>query len=323
VKIAYLYKGRPDLSVMIPDDVKERIMIDAGAGGVYADTDLRRLGEADGIIVSTEPITGDLLDACKKVKIIQRMGVGYDNVDLEAARQRGIPVCNLPGVNKEAVAEHGMMLILAVARGLAWNHNNTIQGKWERRMHWNNGALELAGKVMGIVGMGNTGFELAKRTRAHGMTIIYNDIAPIDPERVKAVDARLVEKDELFKTADVISINCDLNDQSRNMLDARRIEMLKPNAILVCCARGGMIDELALRDALNADKLFGAGLDVFDPEPIRPDNPMLSAKNVILTPHVAGGTREALQRAYVWAHENVRRAANDQQPKWIVNGVGG
>jgi len=175
---------------------------------------------------------------------------------------------------------------------------------------------------MGIVGLGNTGFELAKRTHAHGMKIIYNDIAPIDPARVKAVEATFVEKDDLFRTADVISINCDLNDQSRNMLDARRLALMKPSAILVCCARGGIIDELALRDALNQDKLWGAGLDVFDPEPIRPDNPLLSAKNVILTPHIAGVTQEALKRAYVWAHDNVRRAASDQQPKWIVNRVG-
>ena len=321
VKVAYLYKGRPNLGAMIPKDV-EPVMIDCGKDGRYAEEDLAKLKDVQAIIVSTEPINEQLLAAAPKCRIVQRLGVGYDNVDLAAARKRGIPVCNTPGVNKEAVADHGMMLIHAVNRSLVWNHSNTSQGKWERRMRWDNAPMELAGRTMGIVGLGNTGFELAKRCYAHGMKIVYNDIAPVAPEKLKAVEAAFLEKDDLFRQSDVVSINCDLNDQSRNLADARRLALMKPAAILICCARGGIVDELALRDALNQDKIAGAGLDVFEPEPIRKDNPLLSAKNVTLTPHVAGGTQESLTRTYVWAHENVRRAAGDQQPKWIVNGVG-
>jgi phosphoglycerate dehydrogenase-like enzyme len=296
-------------------------MIDAGPGGVYAEADLAALRAMDAIIVSTEPIHDQLLAAGTKLRIVQRMGVGYDNVDLEAARKRGIPVCNLPGVNKEAVAEHGMLLILAIARNLIVHHNHLAQARWMRTLRWDIPVFELPGKIMGIVGLGNTGYELAKRTHAHGMKIVYNDIRPIDPEKVRSVQATFLEKDELFRQADVISINCDLNAESRHMADARRIGLMKPTAILVCCARGGIIDELALRDALNAGRIAGAGLDVFEPEPIRPDNPLLSARNVILTPHVAGVTRESVRRSYEWAHENVRRALGDQQPQWVVNGV--
>jgi phosphoglycerate dehydrogenase-like enzyme len=321
LKVAYFYKGRPNLGQMIPSDV-EPVMVDSGPEGRYADADLTKLREIAAIIVSTEPITDQVLAAMPKLRIVQRLGVGYDNVDLEAARKRGVFVCNTAGVNKEAVADHGMMLIHAVNRSLIWNHQNTAQGKWERRMRSDNAPMELDGKTMGIVGLGNTGFELAKRTRGHGMKIVYNDIVSIAPEKIRAVEATFLEKDDLFRQSDVISINCDLNDQSRNLVDARRLALMKPHAIVICCARGGIIDEPALRDALNADRIAGAGIDVFEQEPIRKDNPLLSAKNVVLTPHVAGGTRESLARTYVWAHENVRRALSDQQPKWIVNGLG-
>ena len=322
MKIAYLYRGRPDLKAMIPADV-DSVVLDAGPGGVWEDEVLAQMKDVDAILVSTEPINEQLLAASPNLKIVQRMGVGYDNVDLEAAAKRGIPCCNLAGVNKEAVAEHGMLMILSVARQLATHHNNVMEGKWKRLLRSDVPVFELPGKTMGIVGLGNTGYELAKRTFAHGMRIVYNDIRDIDPERVKSVEAVFMEKDDLFRESDVVSINTDLNDQSRGMVDARRIGLMKPSAILVCCARGGIIDEPALRDALNEDRLAGAGIDVFGTEPIDPNCPLLSAKNVILTPHVAGLSRESMSRAYEWAHENARRAVNDQQPKWVVNGVGG
>jgi D-3-phosphoglycerate dehydrogenase / 2-oxoglutarate reductase len=164
--------------------------------------------------------------------------------------------------------------------------------------------------------------ELAKRAKAFGMRIVYNDVRTIDPAIVKSLEATFLEKPELFRQADVISINTDLNSTSRTMIDARTIELMKRSAVLICCARGGIIDEVALRDALNADRIAGAGLDVYSPEPIRADNVMLTAKNVVLTPHTAGVTRESIQRSYEWAHENVRRVVQrNEAPRWVVNGL--
>ena len=323
MKLAYLYPGRPDLSDLVPPDVAY-VVLDAGPNNEWKTEDLDLLKDVDALMVWSVVVSQEALAAARNVKIIQRMGVGYDVLQpiLEAAAKRGIPCCNVAGSNKEAVAEHGMLLILAVVRQLTPNHQATLRAEWPRQLRGEIYPFELVGKTLGIVGLGNTGTELAKRARAFGMRIVYNDIRPIQPEIVSALEASFLEKDELFAKSDVISINTDLNEGTRNLADARRLGLMKPKAILVCCARGGIIDELALRDALNSDRIAGAGIDVFAPEPIRPDNPLLGAKNTILTPHIAGVTQESMVRSYEWAHENVRRVVErDQQPRWIVNGL--
>ncbi len=323
MKVAYLYPGRPDLSDLVPPDL-EYVVLDAGPDNEWKSEDLDLLQDVDAMMVWSVVVSREALAAAKNVKIIQRMGVGYDVLHqiLDAAAKRGIPCCNVAGSNKEAVAEHGMLLILAVVRQLTPNHQATLRGEWPRQLRGEIYPFELVGKTLGIIGLGNTGVELAKRARAFGMPIVYNDIRPIEPEIISSLEAAFLEKDELFAKSDVISINTDLNDGSRNLADARRIGLMKPKAILVCCARGGIIDEVALRDALNNDRIGGAGIDVFNPEPIRPDNPLLGAKNTILTPHIAGVTQDSMNRSYKWAHENVRRVVEkDQQPRWIVNGL--
>ena len=323
VKLAYLFPGRPDMSDVAPSDV-EYVVLDAGPDQHWKPEDLAQLKDVDALLVWSVVVTEEALAAAENVKIVQRMGVGYDVIHpiLDAAAKRGIPCCNVAGANKEAVAEHGMLLILAVARQLSENHKACVAAQWPRQLKGEIYPFELVGKTLGIIGLGNTGVELAKRAKGFGMRIVYNDIRTIDPEIVSSFDATFVEKEELFATSDVVSINTDLNDTSRNMVDAKRIGLMKPQAILICCARGGIIDEVALRDALNHDRIAGAGMDVFAPEPIQPDNPLLSAKNTILTPHIAGVTKESIKRSYEWAHENVRRVVErDLQPHWIVNGL--
>ena len=321
MKIAYLAKARPDLKDLIPADIEHEVL-QAGPGGVYSDADLARAADADAFVISMEPVNEQILAACPQVKIAQRLGVGYETMDLEAAARRGVPCCNVPGVNKEAVAEHGMTLIMAVTRRLLEADRLTRARQWAEARLLTHETFELYGKTIGIVGLGNTGFNLAKRARAFGMRVVYNDIREIEPERIEAVGAQFMAKDDLYREADIVSVNTDLNDQSRNMIDARALERMGPKKILVCCARGGIIDEQALADALNAGKLHGAGIDVFEEEPVHPDNPLLTAKNCIVTSHVAGVTDETTRRIFDWAHQNVRAVVErGEKPRWVLNGM--
>ena len=323
MKIAYFMRHEGEIAKLAPKDA-EWVKITARPDKTYAPEALGKLKNVDAIMVWSEPITPEVIAAAPRLKIVQRFGAGYDVLipAFEAARKRGIPCCNVEAVNKETVAEHGMLLMLAVARQLNRMEAETRAAHWPRELRPDNPIFELADKTLGIIGLGHTGSELARRAKAFRMRIVYNDVREIDPGLLRSLEAAFLEKDDLFRQADVVSINTDLNDTSRGMADARRIGLMKKSAVLICCARGGIIDEPALRDALNEERIAGAGLDVFLPEPIRADNPMLSAKNTVLTPHVAGVTGESITRSYAWAHENVRRVVvHDQQPRWIVNGL--
>jgi D-3-phosphoglycerate dehydrogenase / 2-oxoglutarate reductase len=321
VKLAYFMKNEADIAKLAPSDA-QWFKIAARPDGSYDPAELRKLAEVDAFLVWSEPITPEVMAAAPRLKIIQRFGVGFDVLAavLDLARERNIPCCNVEGVNKVPVAEHGMLLMLALAHRLNEMQEHTRAGRWPRQLRPDIPAFELDGKTLGIIGLGNTGCELAKRAKGFGLRIVYNDVRAIDPALVQSLGASFLEKDELFGQADIISINTDLNPSSRTMIDSRTINLMKRTAILICCARGGIIDEIALRDALNSDRIAGAGLDVYSPEPIRNDNPLLTAKNCVLTPHVAGVTSESLGRSYDWAHDNVRRVVErGERAHWIVN----
>ena len=323
MKIAYFMKNEADIAKLAPPDA-QWFKVSARADGTYDPADLARLSDVEALLVWSEPITPAVLAAAPRLRIIQRFGAGYDLLAsvLEQARARGIPCCNVEGVNKVAVAEHGMLLMLAVAHRLNEMQEHTRAARWPRQLRPDIPAFELDGKTLGIIGLGNTGSELAKRAKGFGMKLLYNDVRTIDPAFIQSIGATFREKDDLFREADIISINTDLNPSSRTMVDRRVIALMKPTAVLICCARGGIIDEQALREALDSERIAGAGLDVYSPEPIRTDNPLLGAKNIVMTPHTAGVTRESLGRSYDWAHENVRRVIQRGEPaRWVVNGL--
>ncbi len=321
MKIAYLLKGRPDLEARIPPD-SDHVVVAAGPDGHYRAEDLDKIAAADAFIVSMEPVHEQILAAARNLKIVQRLGAGYETLDLEAAARRGIPCCNIEGVNKEAVAEHCMTLILALTKCLFRADSLTRQCHWAEARWLTRKTFELKDKTIGIIGLGNTGSELAKRARAFEMRVIYNDIRDIDPDLVRRLEATFVEKTELFRAADIVSVNADLNPTSRNMINTETLRLMKPAALLICCARGGVLDEKALRDSLDGGGIAAAGIDVFEQEPIRSDNPLLQAQNVILTSHVAGMTEETTQRTFDWAYENVRAVVErGERPRWVRNGV--
>ena len=255
--------------------------------------------------------------AAPKLKLYQLLSAGYDDVDLEAARRAKVPVCNNGGANAISVAEHAMMLMLTVSRRVIWQHANVSAGRWRGngpapRMY------ELYDKTLGIVGLGTIGKKVARLANAFGMRVQYYDIARLTEDEEDALGVRFRLLRELLRTSDIVSLHVPLNDSTRHMIGADELALMKPEAILVNTSRGPVIDEAALTKALADNKLFGAGLDVFDQEPPPPDNPLFKLKNVVLTAHFAGPTWDNHVARFRNAFDNVQRVARGEKPLWVV-----
>ena len=321
MKIAYLLQVRPDLEDMIPEDV-DPVFMHVDENGLYRDEDLAQLTDADAFVIAMEPVNEQILAAAPNLKIVQRLGVGYETLDLKATARLGIPACNIDGVNKEAVAEHVLTLILSLSKQILAANQFTQSADWAAARQLTRRTFEIKDKVLGIIGMGNTGLALARRAHAFEMELIYNDVREIDATSLEGLNIKSVDKKTLLETADIVSINADLNKSSRAMIDAAAIARLQPHALFVCCARGGIVDEAALASALHDGRIAGAGVDVFETEPLMPDNPLIGAPNCLLTSHVAGVASDTTQRIWDWAHDNVRAVVQrGERARWILNGV--
>jgi phosphoglycerate dehydrogenase-like enzyme len=263
----------------------------------------------------------DFFRAAPKLKLVQLTSAGYDQVDIEAARKAKVPVSNNGGANAIAVAEHTLMLILAVFKRVVQFHNSVVAGHWrvgnpaEVRVH------EISGATLGIVGLGNIGKKVARRARAFDMTVQYYDIKRLTGDQEDALGVRFVLFDELLKTSDVVSLHVPLDDTTRKMIGARELGLMKRDAIIVNTCRGPVIDEDALHATLKAGKIFGAGLDVMVEEPPQPKHPLFSLPNVILTPHTAGPTWENYVARFRNGFDNIQRVAAGRDPLWVIPGL--
>ena len=260
--------------------------------------------------------------AAPRLKLVQLLSAGYDNVDLPAARRAKIPVCNNGGANAISVAEHSLMLMLAVARKVIWQHGNVAAGRWR-----GNGPAprlyELHGKTLGIVGLGTIGKKTARLAQAFGMRVQYYDIRRLSEDAEDGLGVRFRLLRELLETSDVVSLHVPLNASTRGMIAAEELALMKPLAILVNTARGPVIDETALYQALSAGRLFGAGLDVFDQEPPPSGNPLFSLDNVVLTAHFAGPTLDNHVARFRNAFDNVERVERGEPPLWLLPELAG
>jgi phosphoglycerate dehydrogenase-like enzyme len=273
---------------------------------------------ADADFVVVLHVDAALVEKMDHVRLVQYHGTGYQGkIDVAACRAAGIRVARAPGGNTVEVAEHAILLILAVLRRLPGIHNAVKRGAWpmwEHRLHLHN----LEGRRVGIVGFGRIGQAVAQRAKAFETEIVYHDVRPIPPEVEAASGARRLELDTLLSTADVVVLNVPITPQTRGMIDAHALRMMKPSAILINVARGAVVDEAALVRALRTGQIAGAGLDVFLEEPIPPDSPLLALDNVVLTPHVASGTRESLvKKARAW-YRNFELVAAGEAPENVV-----
>ena len=234
-----------------------------------------------------------------ELKLIAACAIGVDMIDLAAARDCGVTVCNLPGRTAPVVAEHAVALMYATARRLADQTAAIRSGQWP-----SGHSVSLRGKTVGIVGTGNIGAEFARVCNALGMRCLAWTFNP-DPERAARLGVRYVELESLLAGSDVISLHLRLSPRSQGLIGTREFASMKPGAIFINVSRGGLVDEPALVNALRSGRLAGAGLDVFDPEPPRPDNPLLACQNVVLSPHVADMTPEGADLLNEGAVENV------------------
>ena len=277
------------------------------------------LAEAECLIVATFPVTREFLAKMPKLKLVQRAGIGLDNVDMVAASEKGIHVCNTPGVNAVSVAEMTIGMILGLFRKIPLLDRATKDGQW-LMWEYRPEMFEMQGKVHGILGMGNVGKEVAKRSAAFGTKILYTNMEPLSAEEEAMYNAKFSNLEEILEKSDIISVHVPLLPSTRNLIGEEEIAKMKPTAVLVNVARGNIIDEAAVAKALQEGRLLGAGFDAFAAEPPEADNPLKNCSNAILTPHVAGGTRDVLEAGIARCVENAYRLSEGEKPLHICNG---
>lgn len=262
---------------------------------------LERIGDAEAIYTNKTVLSRELIQAMPAVRFIGVLATGYNVVDVQAARERGIVVCNIPTYGTDAVAQYVFALLLELCHHVAHHAQAVQQGRWTACpdfCFWDYPLIELSGKTMGIVGYGRIGRRTAQIARAFGMQVLAYDAF------VQAEEC--VPLDELLGRSDVVSLHCPLFPETKHIIRGETIAKMKDGAILINTSRGPLVDEAALREALTSGKLYGAAVDVVSTEPVQPDNPLLGLENCLITPHIAWAPRESRQRLMDIAVENLR-----------------
>lgn len=298
-----------------PGDLSWNDLRSLGSCTVHNRTDaaeiIHRAREAQIILTNKTPVTKETIDALPQIRYIGVLATGYNVVDIAAAKNRGIVVTNIPAYGTASVAQTVFALLLELTHRVRLHADLVKYGGWSLQpdfSFWQGALIELAGKTMGIVGFGNIGQAVAKIASAFEMTVIVatRSRKPVE-DHVKFVDL-----DTLFKTSDIVSLHCPLTEETKHLVSASRLAQMKHTAFLINTSRGPLISETALADALNGEKIAGAGLDVLSVEPPPKDHPLLNAKNCVITPHFAWATRESRLRLMNTAVANVRAFLNGQ-----------
>jgi phosphoglycerate dehydrogenase-like enzyme len=279
---------------------------------VFVDTSeegekIAKAREADYILCSWTPVSGEVIEAAPRLKLIQKYGIGVDKIDLRAAARRGVPVCIAAGVNAVAVAETAITLMLAVYKRLCLAHNSLRAGQW---LKWElrTGCYELWKKTVGLIGGGAVGRAVAKRlSQGFECRVLYYDLLRHPQDQEAALGMAYASMQELLRQSDVVSLHVPLTPETRGMMNASTFSLMKPTAVLINTARGGVVDEPALIAALRKKTIASAGLDVFAKEPPDRDNPLLQMDNVVVTPHNGGGTVDTMERVIGHCFQNVLR----------------
>ena len=279
---------------------------------------IARIGDAEIVFTNKTPITRKVLDACPGIRFISLLATGYNCVDYAYAREKGIPVANVPTYGTASVGQFAIALLLEICHHIGHHDASVHAGNWERCAdwcYWDYPLIELAGKTMGIIGFGRIGQTTGRIARAMGMEVLAYDSHPSDAGRAIA---EYVDLDALLARSDVVALHCPLFPETEGIINRETIAKMKDGAILLNNSRGPLVVEQDLADALNAGKLAAAGLDVVSTEPIRGDNPLLKAKNCIITPHISWAPKESRQRIMDCAVSNVK-AFLSGSPVNVVN----
>ncbi len=323
-----LISGKKEMKILLTeplitpvDDSGLRILAQVGkvtiASSAREDDLKREVEDADAVVVRLAKITSRIIENARRLKVIARTGAGVDNIDIAAASRKGIMVVNTASTNTLSVAEHTICLILASAKNLTRFDTEVRKGNWSIRDALLANNLDLTGKVLGIVGAGKIGYAVATRAVALGMKVLFYDVVP-RPD-VEGLGGKSVNLDTLLREADFVTIHVPLIRETRHLFDDAKLKIMKHTAYLINTSRGEVVDQKALFNALRNRLISGAALDVFENEPIDKDDPILKLENIIVTPHVAGHTRESRAMMISLLAEDVVRALNGNVPVNLVN----
>jgi len=287
------------------------------AGKSPEDQQVEAVKDADFIMAFRAKLTERILRSAKKARLVQILSAGYDSINLKLLRELKIPCANNGGANSWAVADHAVLAMLSLYRRVAAADRAVREGGWNAAIDGMN-TFEMAGKVVGVLGFGNIGQKVARRVQAFDATVQYYDKFPLAPERERELKVKRVSLEELFRTSDIISCHAPLTNETRHVVNRERLATMKPTAIIVNTSRGPVVDEAALTEALQQKRIAGAGIDVFEKEPVDPANPLLKLDNVLVSPHTAGTTWDTWFRRADFAYKNMKRVWDGQPPQAVA-----
>jgi len=280
---------------------------------------LEAVAAVDGYLsMITDAVDAELMDAAPRLRVVSNMAVGYNNIDVAAATQRGIVVTNTPGILTEATAELAFALVLAAARRVVDLDRRTRAGEWTCWAPLLFLSREVSGKTLGVVGLGRIGRAVARRARAFGMRVLYHNRSRLDEAEERDLGVEYAERDDLLRTSDFVSLHVPLSGETRHLIGPRELGLMKPTAYLVNTSRGAVVDEAALVEALREKRIEGAGLDVYENEPLLAPG-LTALENVVLMPHVGSATVETRARMARMAAENLLSALRGERPAHVVN----
>jgi D-3-phosphoglycerate dehydrogenase len=286
-----------------------------GASG--HDDMVRNIADCEALLLRTAPVDKEILEAGKKLRLVARHGAGFDHVDIQAAAELGIWVTNAPLSTSCSVAEYTMGMILMLAKRIPFFINELKKGNFTARMQYT--GMEIANKTLGIIGLGRIGIEIAKKA-INGFAMKVTAYDPFCPSDRVPPGVRMGQTLEaVVKEADFISLHVPNTPETKKFFGAALFDLMKPGAYFINAARGELFDEAALRKALESEKIAGAVIDVYDPEPPSPDNPLFKAPNLIATPHIASNTAEATAKMALHAAQEIHRVLSGEKPLWPVN----
>ena len=316
-KVVFLHGLRPEIVDVITQYTPDGWTTELATAATPIDEQKAMVEDADFLLVYGARLHDDVLRAAENARLVQLLAAGYDSMNLPLMAALEVPCANNGGANSWAVADHALLLMLALYKQLMPVEPATREGRWNAPITGSN-TFEMADKLVGVLGIGNIGRQVARRVQGFDAQVQYYDPYPLDEERERELQVRRVSLDELFRTSDIVTCHAPLTPQTRHIVNAERIAMMKPTAVLINTARGPVVDEAALIDALQNGVIAGAGLDVFEQEPVDPDNPLLRMNNVVVTPHMAGTTWNTWFRRAQFGYENMQRVWNGEAPQAIA-----
>ena len=286
----------------------EGFVLECGRG--FSDEDLKvAIADADYAISGQIGVSGDVLRSATRLKLLHKWGVGVDNLDLLAARELGIKVARTTGSNALSVAEYTIGLIITVLRGIGYGHHHLKGGDWRGITKLPTPTYQLSGKKVGIIGFGAIGQNVARLLKSFDAEVLYAKRSALPPQSEFHNFAKRASIDEIIETADIICLHCPLTEETKNLIGEKELRAMKPTASLINVARGGVVDEDALFNALQSGQIHGAAMDVFMAEPLPPDSPLLALDNIVVTPHLGAVTKDTFEPTVSRMFDNIMRVS--------------